>query len=171
MINDIVKNIFRLLILVLIQVLIIKNIDLGHFINPFLYVLFIIMLPFNTPKPLLLILGFMTGLMVDMFYDTMGMHASACVLLAFLRPSVYQFFSPREGYESGQEPTIGYMGMPWFLSAAGTLIFIHHFLLFFIEAFRFSEFFFTFFRVLLSSIFTLLFCLISQYLVIKRRTN
>ncbi|OFY92857.1 MAG: rod shape-determining protein MreD [Bacteroidetes bacterium RIFCSPLOWO2_12_FULL_31_6] len=169
MTNTIIRNIIRFFVLVLVQVLIVKNIELGRFINPFVYVLFIIVLPFETPKWLLLIASFIIGITVDMFYDTAGMHAAACVLIAYIRPGVLKLFSPRDGYEFGTQPSIQYLGIPWFLSYAGILVLIHHLVLFYIEIFRFNEFFSTFFRVILSSIFTLLLVVISQYLFQRKK--
>ena len=149
--------------------LIIKNIELGRFINPFVYVLFILMLPFETPKWLLLVASFILGITIDMFYDTAGMHAAACVTMAYIRPGILKLFSPRDGYEFGTQPSIQYLGIPWFLSYAGILVVIHHLILFYIEIFRFSEFFSTFFRVIVSSIFTLLLVVISQYLFQRKK--
>jgi len=167
--NEVLRNIVRFIVLVLAQVLIIKNIELGRFINPFIYVLFIIVLPFETPKWLLLLSAFILGLNVDIFYDTPGMHAAACVLMAYVRPGVLKLFSPRDGYESGTQPTIQYLGIPWFLSYSAILIVIHHLFLFFLEMFRFSEFFSTFFRALVSSFFTLLLVVVSQYLFNRKK--
>ncbi len=164
MLTTLIKNFIRFIVLVLVQVLIIKNIELGRFINPFLYVLFIIVLPFETPKWVLILSGFILGITVDMFYDTMGMHAAAAVFMAYIRPSILNLFSPREGYEFGTQPTIQYLGVPWFISYSGILIVLHHFVLFYLEVFRFSEFFYTLLRVLLSSVFTLLLVVITQYL-------
>lgn len=169
MLNEITRNTIRFILLLLTQVLIIKNVELGRFINPFIYVLFIISLPFETPKPLLLIFGFVMGLTVDMFYDTLGMHTAASVFMAFSRPVVFKFFAPREGYEVGMQPTIRYMGTPWFISCAGVLITLHHLVLFYIEVFRFSEFFSTFLRVIMSSLFTLGLCILTQYFSTKSR--
>ena len=104
-----------------------------------------------------------------MFYDTAGMHAAASVFLAYIRPAVLKLFSPRDGYEFGTKPTIQYLGTPWFLSYAGILIVFHHLVLFYLEIFRFSEFFSTFFRVIISSLFTLLLVLISQYLFQRKK--
>ncbi len=169
MINEIIRNIIRFFVLVFVQVLIIKNIELGRFINPFVYVLFLIILPFETPKWLLLIIAFVLGFTIDSFYDTPGMHAAACVLLAYIRPGILKLFSPRDGYELGTQPTIQYLGVPWFISYAGILIIVHHFALFYLEMFRFSEFFSTFFRVIISSIFTMLLVVVSQYLFNRKK--
>ena len=169
MINEIIKNLFRFVILVLVQVLVLKNIELGMYLNPFLYVLFILMLPFETPRSLLLLLSFVTGVTIDMFYDTPGMHAAASVFLGFCRPPVLKLFSPREGYEFGIKPTIQYLGVPWFISYAGILIVLHHLVLFYIEVFRFSDFFFTLIRALTSSATTLLLVVVSQFLFYRNR--
>ena len=169
MTNTIIRNIIRFFVLVLVQVLIIKNIELGRFINPFLYVLFIIIMPFETPKWLLLVVAFVLGITIDMFYDTPGMHSAACVMMAYIRPGVLKLFSPRDGYEFGTQPTIQYLGIPWFLSYAGILIVIHHLILFYIEIFRLHEFFSTFFRVIISSIFTLILVVITQYLFHRKK--
>lgn len=169
MVNVILRNIIRFLVLIFVQVLVIKNIELGRFINPFIYVLFIIVLPFETPKWLLLLSAFVLGITIDMFYNTAGMHAAAAVFMAYMRPGVLKLFSPRDGYEFGTQPTIQYLGVPWFLSYSGILILFHHLVLFYIEAFRFSEFFSTFFRVIISSIFTLLLVVVSQYLFQRKK--
>jgi rod shape-determining protein MreD len=169
MINEILRNIFRFVVLVLVQVLVLKNIELGMFLNPFLYVIFILMLPFETPKELLLLLAFITGITIDMFYDTVGMHAAASVFVAYCRPSILKLFSPRDGYEFGVKPTIQYLGVPWFISYAGILIVLHHFVLFFIEVFHFSEFFFTLLRALTSAAATLLLVTVSQFLFYRSR--
>lgn len=169
MINDIIRNILRFIALIIVQVLIIKNIELGRFINPFIYVLFIIALPFETPKWLLLISAFILGITIDMFYDTAGMHAAACVFMAYVRPGVLKLFSPREGYESGTAPTVQYLGIPWFLSYSAILVVIHHVILFYLEVFRFNEFFSTFFRVIISSIFTLILIVVTQYLFHRKK--
>lgn len=169
MLNAIIRNIIRFIILVLVQVLIIKNLELGRFINPFIYILFVIILPFETPKWLLLLSAFILGITIDMFYDTAGMHAAAAVCMAYVRPGVLKLFSPRDGYEIGTQPTIQYLGIPWFLSYSGILIILHHFILFYIEIFRLSEFFSTFLRIVLSSIFTMLLVVFSQYLFHRKK--
>ena len=158
MINDIIKNTVRFVILILLQVLIIQNIRLGSSIILFPYILFILLLPFETPKLVVLLAAFVTGLVIDMFYDTAGVHTAVCVFIGFLRYYILRLLSPREGYEVGFSPTLHSMGSVWFITYAATIIFIHHFCFFYMEIFRFSEFFRTLLRVILSSIGT--FCLV-----------
>jgi hypothetical protein len=127
------------------------------------------MLPFETPKGVLLLSSFFLGLTIDMFDDTAGMHAAASVFMAFSRPAVLKLFSPRDGYEVDTKPTMEYLGASWFISYSSILIFLHHFVLFYIEIFSFSEFFSTLLKVIISSVFTLILVVISQYFFYRKK--
>lgn len=170
MINEVAGNILRFLFLLMFQVLILNNIQLNGYLNPFLYVLFILMLPFQTPKWLGLVLAFFLGICIDMFSDTGGLHAAASVLMAFLRDPVLKLISPRDGYDTVEKPSVQRFGFSWFFLYSGILVFIHHFFLFYLEAFHFSGFFFTLFRVVLSSVFTLTLIFVSQFFFSSSRT-
>lgn len=167
MTSDIAKNIARFIILVLLQVLIVQNIRLGSYIVLLPYVLFILMLPFDTPRLLLIAFSFFIGLTIDMFYDTAGMHAAACTLMGFTRYYLLRFIAPRDGYEQGLQPSIDDMGSAWFITYAGILIFSHHLFFFYLEVFRWTEFFGTLFRVILSTIGTFAFVYALQFLFYK----
>lgn len=171
MINDILKNIFRFALIMLLQVLVLNNFQVNGYLNPFLYILFILLLPFETPSGLLLILGLITGLTIDMFMNTMGLHAAATVFLAFMRPRVLKLIAPREGYEFGTQPTLQHMGPKWYFSYAAILVLLHHLALFYLEIFRFDEFFRTLLRVLFSSAFTFCLIILSQFLLYRSRNK
>jgi rod shape-determining protein MreD len=162
------RNIARFIVLVLAQILILNNIQVSGYIVPYIYVLFILLLPFETPGWLLLLSGFALGITVDLFTQTPGMHAAACVFMAFLRPSVLEMSAPRDGYEAGTFPRVHYLGFQWFLRYTVILVLAHHFLLFYIEVFRFSEFFSTLLRVLLSSLFSVVLIMLSQYFIYRK---
>ena len=173
MVSEIIRNVGRFVLLVLLQGLILNDINLlqGMAI-PYLYILFLLMLPMETPRWLELILGLVAGLSIDMFTNTLGIHASACVFLAFLRPVYLDAIAPRDGYEFGQQPTISDQGLSWFLKYASVLILAHHSWLFYVEVYSFKGFFTTLLRVILSSAFTLTFVVLSQYLVFNsKRTS
>ncbi len=140
--------------MILLQGIIVQNINLGAYIILFPYVLFVLMLPFETNKHLVLFLAFLLGLVVDFFYDSSGIHTSACTLIGFIRPYVLKYIAPRDGYDIGVSPVVQDMGLEWFIRYAGTLIVAHHFFVFYLEIFRFTEFFQTSLRVTLSSIGT-----------------
>jgi rod shape-determining protein MreD len=168
MINFIYKNISRFIILVLIQILILNNIQFSVYVNPFIYILFILLMPFETPNWLILLSGFLLGMTIDLFSNTIGMHASATVFMAFLRPYVLKLLEPREGYEPGTFPRLYYFGFSWFLSYSVILVSFHHLFLFYIEVFRFADFFSTLIRVIFSTLFSMVIILLSQYFIYRK---
>lgn len=167
MVLDILRILLRFIVLVAVQVLVLNNVELGGYINPLLYVLFLLTLPVKTPRVLLLLVAMATGLTIDMFQNTMGMHASACLFLAYVRPGWLKIIAPRDGYDSESIPTIRQFGFRWFLAYAAVLVFVHHFFLFFIEVFRMSEFMNTLLRILLSTVVTLLLIMLSQFMTMR----
>lgn len=156
MIELLLPNIIRFVGLILIQVLVVSNLPLGYYVNPYIYPLILLALPFQIPHWLLMFIGFVTGLTVDIFLNTMGMHAAACVLICFLRPYAVQILTPRGGYDVDDEPKIASLGYTWFLSYVAILIVIHHVAYFYIEIFSFTSFFMILGKALLSSIVSII---------------
>jgi len=163
------KNIGRFIFLVFFQVMVLNNINLGGYINPYLYVYFILLLPFVTPKWLLLISAFLIGIAVDIFSNSIGINTAASVMMAFARPFVINAISTGTEYEIGERPSLKNQDLKWFIYYCASLILIHHFVLFYLEIFRFNEFFRTFLKVILSSAFTFLLVMISEYLFYRRQ--
>ncbi|MCH2215810.1 MAG: hypothetical protein MK086_11610 [Flavobacteriales bacterium] len=173
MLNEVLKNIGRFFLLVFLQGMILNDINLldGYAI-PSLYIMVMLMLPMETPRWLELLVGLVLGLSMDMFTNTVGIHASACVFLAFLRPVYLSAIAPRDGYEFGQKPSITDQGLSWYLRYISVLVVAHHFWLFYLEVYSFKGFFSTLLRVVLSSAFTLALLVLSQYLVYNsKRTS
>ncbi len=162
MIRDIIKYTFIFILLVLTQGLILNNIEFGGYINPYLYVLLILLLPFEMPDWIGLIVAFFLGLSIDVFASTMGIHTSATIFMAFARKYVLKLIMPRGGYEFGIEPQLQYMGLSWFLIYSVILVFLHHLFLFYVESFKLTQFFSTLGRVMLSTIFTLILIFVVQ---------
>lgn len=162
-------NLLRFIVLVFIQVFLLKNINVYDFSTPYIYILFILLLPFDTPNILLFILAFIMGLTIDAFYDTPGLNTAACVLLAFVRIIFISITVQKEGFDNEPEPTLSIMGLRWFLTYATVLTFIHHFFLFNLEAFSLSQIELTISRVLLSSLFTVFLMLISGLLFFRKK--
>ncbi len=167
MINPL-KNIFAFFLLIFLQVYVFNDIQFSGFINPYFYVLFILLLPFETPGWILLVSAFLLGISIDFFSQTLGMHATACTFIAFLRPTVLKAISPRDGYEVNTFPRIHFYGFIWFLKYSLILVFAHHLALFYMEMFRFSDFFYTMARVVFSTLFTGLLIIISQFFIFRR---
>lgn len=169
MITEILIILLRFLVLVGIQVTVLNNVQLSGYINPYLYVLFILLLPVKFPRIIGMLLALVLGITIDMFTNTLGMHAAATVCMAFARPFVLKIFAPRDGYEADATPNIKDLGFQWFLVYTTVLVLIHHFVLFYVEVFRFSEFFITLLRVILSAALTLTLIFISQFLFGKTK--
>ncbi len=167
MIKQNLRYILLFVFSVLIQTLIFDRICLSNYITAYIYVLFILLLPINSNRYLVLSYAFLLGICVDIFNSTQGLHASSAVLLAYLRPYFLQFFAPRDDYDLNKAPSIRNYGFSWFVKYAGILILIHHLFLFYIEILSFSDFFTTLFRVVLSSVVSLFFVVISHFLFVR----
>lgn len=172
MLQQILINTLRIAFLVVLQSLVVSRIQLlNGLVLPWIYIFGILMLPFETPRWLTLLIATGVGLVMDYFTGPMGLHTSACVFLGYLQPVVQKVFSPREGYEVTQRPTVQRMGLTWYVTYAAILAFAHHFWLFYLEVFRFSDFFYTFLRVLLSTIATVALMVVGQYLIYSTKPN
>jgi len=162
-------NLIRFVLLVFIQVFLLKNITLYNLSTPYLYILFILLLPFETPNILLFLLAFVLGLTIDAFYNTPGLHAATCVILALVRVLFISITVQKDGFDNEPEPTLSIMGFRWFFTYALVLTVLHHFFLFNLEVFRLDEIQYTLSRVVFSSIFTVFLMLITGLLFYRSK--
>lgn len=171
MINIVQNNVVRFIGVVLFQLLILNNVNLGGFINPNYYVVFVLLLPIEMSGLLALALGFFLGLTIDVFTGTIGMHASATVFLAFCRVYILRIMAPREGYDFGATTRLHDQGIVRFISFTSILVILHALFLFYVEAFRFQEFFAIMSRAILSSIVTIALIVLGQYLISPKKAK
>jgi len=150
-----------------VQVILLRNISLFNTAFCFLYIAYILSLPIDYNRIVLMVIAFLMGFLVDIFYDSLGMHTSALVAVAFVRNNWLYTIAPQGGYDAG--PTLTANGLQWFLVYSIPLVAFHHLLLFFIEAGGFSMVGFTLAKAFSSMAFTLFVMLLLQYLVIARR--
>jgi hypothetical protein len=155
----------------LLQVLLLKNLVLFNTAFCLLYVAFILLLPIETNTMVTMLIGFLLGFLIDVFYDSLGLHASTLVLIAYLRNYWLSAITPQGGYDAGSGPTLAVNGAQWFLVYSVPLIFLHHFILFFVEAGGFSVFWYTMLKVISSLLFTMTVIVLTQYLFIDRRRS
>ncbi len=164
--SQVFKNIISFLIVVLLQIIIFKRIDLTFgsfdFIHFLIYPIFIIILPLKTPRALVISLGFILGITVDMFYDSPGIHASACVFIGFIRPYVLKALEPYEGYKIDHSPSLKNMGFVWFLPYCSIMMGIFMLFYFSVEAFSFVYYFEIFMRSIFSFFASMMIILIYQ---------
>ncbi|MEO1655130.1 MAG: hypothetical protein AAFU64_16400, partial [Bacteroidota bacterium] len=132
--RELVLNIVLFFVYVIIQVFFAKNLELFGLAFCFLYINYILLLPIDMSRMVFLLIAFAMGFLIDLFYDTLGMHAAALVLIAYLRPFVISIVSSKnEIFEISLKET----GLRWFLSYLSVMIFIHHLLLFLLQQFSF----------------------------------
>lgn len=163
MINSFLRFGLIFILLVLAQILLFNNIQFSGYVNPYVYILFILLLPIEIPAALTLVLSFGIGIIIDFYSGSAGMHASASTLAGFVRPFVLRSVSPRDGYEPGAQPSMLSYGFRWFFIYSAVITLIHHAALFLIETFSVIDFFSTFLRAILSTAFSLTFILIIEF--------
>lgn len=156
-------NIFRFLLLLTAQIIIFNNINFLGYISPFPYLLFIILYPVNGNKYGLLVASFLLGLIMDMFSNSGGIHATACVVLAYYRPYLFKF-SFGLSYEY-QTVRLNDVVTPERFSFLLLAVVLHHTVLFILEIFTFNFFFNIIVRTLVSTLFTLIISLLIIYLI------
>lgn len=161
--SALLMNIARFILLLLAQVLIFNRMDLFGFVNPFPYILFIILYPVNGNKTGLLLASFFLGLIMDMFWNSGGVHAAACLVLAYFRPSIFKF-SFGLSYEY-QTVKLNDSLTPERFSFILIAVVIHHFTLFILEIFKLSSILDILVRTILSTLFTIITSIIIIYLI------
>lgn len=159
-----ILQVISLFIYLFYQVLVLQSVVLFHTAFCFLYVAYLLLLPVETNSLLLMVIGFLMGFAVDLFYESIGLHAFACVLIMYLRNYWLGSITPQGGYDSNASPSMRLAGIQWFLVYVMPMIFLHHLVLFFFEAGGFGMFWFTNLKVVASTFFTTLALLIAQFL-------
>jgi len=174
--SDLLKNIIRFVLFIGLQVFVLNNIPpLHRFIIPVIYYLFILWLPFSVSRFWLLVLGFITGLSIDYFTITPGLHAAACVLIAYARPFIVNLLIPKDSSEFNyREPSARAMGWAPFSVYVFILTFLHHGYLIFLEWLQFGTFLDFLIKVITTSGISMLLILTAEVLFprkLKFRTN
>lgn len=174
--SDLLRNIIRLLLFILVQVYVLNKIPpLHQYIIPYLYYLFILWLPFNISRISLLFIGFITGMALDYFTNTPGLHAAACVLVAYVRPFIINILSPKDSSEFNyREPSPRSMGWTPYLVYVLILTVFHHFYLVLLEWWSFGSILHFLIKVLSTTAISLLLVIITELLFSRKmnyRTN
>ncbi|WP_375239577.1 rod shape-determining protein MreD [Aurantibacter sp.] len=153
------QNIIRFIVLVLVQVGILNHINFLGDINPYLYVLFIILFPLRNNRLAFLIIVFFLGLSIDMFSDTGGIHAGASVFLAYIRPLITKFsFGTLNEFYSVKFNNIDFAKRLIYIVI---IVFIHHLMMFSLEYFSFTHIITILKHTLLSGLFTTILILLT----------
>ncbi len=174
--SDLVRNIIRFILFVFLQVYVLDVMPhLHQLVNPYIYFLFILWLPFYMKKGWVLMLGFLLGLSIDYYAMTPGLHAAAGSLVAFLRPFIINLFAPKDSTEfSYKEPSPKAMGWSAYLLYALMLSFVHNFYLLFLEWLSFGSFINFLMKVIIGTAISMLMIVIAELIFprkLKFRSN
>ena len=174
--NKLLKNSIRFILFILVQVFVLFRVHpLHQFIVPYLYFLYILWLPFNTPRLGLTFIGFVFGLSLDYFTKTPGLHAAPCALIAYLRPFLINILIRQEGNELNyRSPSITSMGFAPYATYALILTLIHNGYLVMLEWIQFGSFFFFMGKVLATTGVSMLLIFVTELLFFRKerfRTN
>ena len=137
------NNIIRFTVILLLQVLVLKRVNLNigdlEYFHVIVYPIIIMLLPLYMPKPYVLLIAFASGMFVDIFYDSLGVHASACLLMAYLKPTILGILEPRGGY-TYEVPGLGNTEVQWFAGYASFMLLVYLLAYFIMEAFSYVYF-------------------------------
>ncbi|MDX1954505.1 MAG: rod shape-determining protein MreD [Chitinophagaceae bacterium] len=174
--SDLLRNIIRFVVFIGIQVFVLDKIPpLHQAFVPILYFLFILWLPFSLSRFWLLVMGFLTGLTLDYFTPSPGLHAAACVLIAYVRPFLINVLTPRDSTEFNyREPSPKAMGWAPYSVYIIVLVLLHNSYLVFLEWLQFGSFWLFLVKILGTSAVSLLLIFTAELLFprkMKFRTN
>jgi rod shape-determining protein MreD len=164
--NSVFLHTFRFILLVFVQVLLFNNINFSGNINPFVYIIFIALFPVKNNRSIIIILSFLLGLTIDIFSDTGGIHAAACVVIAYIRPVILKFsFGMIYEHQTIKFNTVEFGEKLTYISI---LTLIHHFVLFYLEIFSVSKIILVLQKTVFSSIFTILLIILMTIIFSKK---
>jgi len=170
--SNTIRNIVKFIVLLFIQVILLKNLDLGFgnwWLTPFIFILFVLELPVRINQSLLLLIAFGLGLFLDVFYDTLGLHASASLFAAFIRIYILKTVVPKEGFDPYGSPGIQTLGFIKYTFYISIVLFSYHLWFFILEAFSFSSLLLRLSQSLLSTIVAIGIALLIQYIFIVKK--
>ncbi len=164
----IINNILRFILLIALQVLVLNHVYLGIEVSPVVYILFILMLPTNCNKLLMIFLAFLAGLCVDIFSNTLGFHTFAATLIGFLRVTFANRMVNQDD-KAVETPSLRSVGMKQFSFYTLILTAIYCFTYQMLEAFDFAEILSVLLLTVVNTIITYLLILLLQYLFIRKK--
>ena len=162
-----VKYSINFIFIILVQGLIINQLQMSGYVYPMVYIIAILMLPFETNLFVSIVLSLVLGICVDALSDTFGLHTSASLLIGYTRPYLLRLLKPRDGYDNSLTPSIHDMGKTWFLMSTSIMLFIHHLWFFTFEILRFDLIDLILIKTILSVSVSLFIIVLLQYLIYK----
>ncbi len=167
--NNVIANILRFAIVLVLQVFLCSNIHLFGFASPAIYLLALLLLPLELPKSVQYLIGFATGFVVDLFAHTLGVNMAASVMLMFFRPILVRILNGRNTTEGVDRPIPGVKDTKWIFSYVILLSFLHQFCVIMLEASSFRHFGHSLLAIAGNTIFTSFVLLCVLYILYPAR--
>lgn len=167
--NKVLPFLAGVIVYILVQILVLKNLVLFGFAFCFLYVLFLLLLPIETKTIPTLMIAFALGLIVDVFYDTIGIHTASLLVIAFIRRPWIKILTPTVGYDEDLKPSVLNMGIGWHTKYSLPLLIVFNAFFFFIESMGTDLFIPVVQKIVASTIFVFIMSIIAQLLFYRKR--
>lgn len=167
--NRTVVQILRFILLMTVQILICNHIHLFRFINPYIYILALLLLPLTIPKSWQYLIAFLTGFIVDCFTMTFGVHASASLALIFVRPYFVKLLNGKNVSDENESFTPSVKDFKWLFLYIFILTLLHHLLITFFEVFSFENFAYNLLTACVNTLFTTIVILAIEYIFMSRK--
>jgi hypothetical protein len=168
--SPLVKHTFRFVLLILIQYMLSNMAPLNGYVVPYMYFVFILWLPFSIKRGWLLVLAAIYGFAFDFLVLTPGIHASACIMIAYLRPFLISLLLAREVTALNYaEPSVTSMGFTAYVVYAIMLIFAHHITLVFLQWMTVGKFGYFFIKIISTTIISILLVAILEAVVSRKQ--
>ncbi|MCC8088342.1 MAG: rod shape-determining protein MreD [Rikenellaceae bacterium] len=159
------------IVVAFLQIFLFNNLHVGYFMNPFIYLAFIILLPVDLSDYKLLLLGLFTGVMMDVFMGTPGINVMATVFVAFLRPALIRLFLLKDEVDEGGVPNLHKLGIVKFLNYSFLMVFLHCTTFFMLESMSFAGFGYTLLKILVNTASTLIAVYFIQLIFLFKRSK
>ena len=171
MILETFQYLLRFIIILFIQLLLINNIELSSYVNPYIYISFILLLPVTVKPWQIVLISFFCGALMDAFSSTPGLHIAATNFMGFMRIHYLKATTTKEDIEGRISPSLSQKGIVWFIVYCFVMTFVHHTILFFLEIYGFQEFLSTLTRIILSTLVTILLIVVGQLLFYRSKSR
>jgi hypothetical protein len=170
--SPVVKYFFRAILLIGIQYVLSNLAPLGGYITPYFYFVFILWLPFSISRFWLMVVAALYGLFFGYLILAPGLHAAACVLIAYLRPFLINILLPREVKEMNfTEPSFKSMGLTAYAFYAFILIMIHNAYLIFLQWLTVGNLWFFILKTILTSIVSIVLVTVTEMIFSRTQKN
>lgn len=169
MIANIVLHILRFMLILSVQILVLNNITLPGIFNTYIYFYFIMTLPLMMSHSALILVSFLCGLSVDVFSNSLGIHAFTCTFIGFIRPYLLTIVKPSGGYNPEDKPRLYSLGFRWFILYSIFTLLIAHLVLFLIETLSIHQILLVLYKAFMSSALAIVLVLLVEYFFYNRK--